>query len=422
MQRIRILVMCLVFLVVTSLAFAGEIDILIKKLVEKGILTESEAKAVLADTKTLVKKQLEEGKLDTVPAWVQATKFSGDLRLRFENRDFVQRDDKQNRARIRFRYGFTTKVNDQITVGARLATGSSAQNNTNEQTLENAFSKRDIWLDLAYLDYKLNKNLKLLGGIFANPFYKTTDIIWGAALNPEGGALLYTNTLKGVIGGQDLDVFATLGVLPLDIGTNISPVIYGLQAGAATKVFDRKLKTAVTYYYFDGIKGSTRTALFVTTAQGVAAQEANTLIGGNYIYDYRVLDVNAEYPILQIDLFGKKMPLSVSGDFVKNVAEDVKKDEAWATGLKLGAAKDPGTWDFKYSYCRIARDATLDFLNEATLAGGGTNIKGHIFGVNYALLKNTTLTLNYFNGEKVQGLKSSGNTRDTLQLECLVKF
>jgi hypothetical protein len=409
--------MCFAFLLVTNIAIAGEIDILVKQLVAKGILTEQEAKTILSDTKESVKKQLEAGKLDTLPAWVQNTKFSGDLRLRFENRDLVQNDDKKNRVRIRFRYGFTTKVNDQITVGARLATGSSGQNNSQEQTLDNAFSKRDIWLDLAYLDYKLNKNLKLLGGKFANPFYRTSEIIWGAALNPEGVALQYTKTVKPIGFPSNVDLLINAGILPLDIDTDVNPVIYGLQGGAATNVFDRKLKTAVTYYYFDGIKDSTRTNLYsATTGTG------NTLTGTKYTYDYRVIDLNAEYPLLDIKLGKLVLPLGIYGNYVKNVAREVKKDSAWLGGFKLGAAKDPGNWDFTYDYRRIESDPAIDFLNDATFHAGGTNAKGHRFSLNYIPLKNTTLTLNYFKTEKVHGIKTSDEELDRLQLECLVKF
>jgi hypothetical protein len=421
MRGFKVLVLCLVFLLVASLAIAGEVDVLTKKLVEKGILTAEEAKAVLADTKESVKKQLADGKLDSVPAWAQNTKFSGDLRFRFENRNFTQKDNKdisKNRERIRFRYGFTTKVSDKITVGARLATGSDTQNNSNEQTLDNAFGKRAIWLDLAYLDYKFNKNLKLLGGKFANPFYRTSEIIWGAALNPEGGALQYTKTVKPAGYPANIDLFVNAGILPLDTDTRINPIIYALQGGAATNVFDRKLKTAVAYYYFAGIENSTRTALFVTAGDS----SGNTLTGGKYLYDYHVLDVNAEYPLLDIKLLGRVLPLGIYGNYVKNVAQYVKKDSAWLGGFKLGAAKDPGTWDFSYSYRRVESDATLDFINDASFHASGTNAKGHLFSLNYIPSKNTTLTLNYFNTERAQKLRTAGEELNRLQLEYLVKF
>ncbi len=68
-------VMCIIVLFVTSIAFAGEVDILVQKLVNKNILTEKEGQDILSETKADVKKQLKEEKLNTLPAWAQNTKF-----------------------------------------------------------------------------------------------------------------------------------------------------------------------------------------------------------------------------------------------------------------------------------------------------------------------------------------------------------
>jgi len=425
MHRFRIAVICFLFLVVTSLAFAGEIDILIQKLVEKGVLTESEAKAVLTDTKASVAKQLAEGKLDTVPAWVQNTKWAGDFRLRWENRDYVQRDEKTNHVNVRLRYGFVAKVNDEINAGARLATGSNTNQGDRTQLLNNAFEKKSVWLDLMYLDYSPRqiKGLKLIGGKFSNPFYQEvpSGLFWGPEINPEGVAGQYKRSIK--LAGYPMDLFANVGALPLDeaSGGNISQVLYAMQGGGTAKVFDRMLKAAVAYYCAGDLKGATYAN--VSTAAYLPLGTTNTLTAGTtFTYDYRILALDAEYPIVDIKLNKMTLPLVIYGGLLKNVAQDVEKDEAWLAGFKLGALKDPKSWSFTYDYRRIARDAALDFITGGAFAGSGTNYKGHTFTLTYMPLKNTTLGFNYFKTQRVQGLKALNDYNDIMQLECVVKF
>ena len=66
MKKYRLFVLSLVFLFCTSLSFASEIDILVKKLVEKGILTEQEGKDMLSETRAEENKQYESQKTAVV--------------------------------------------------------------------------------------------------------------------------------------------------------------------------------------------------------------------------------------------------------------------------------------------------------------------------------------------------------------------
>ena len=58
------------------------------------------------------------------------------------------------------------------------------------QDLENAFSSKSIWLDLAYFHWHpvAMKGLDVFGGKIKNPFYKVggNQLIWDSDLNPEG--------------------------------------------------------------------------------------------------------------------------------------------------------------------------------------------------------------------------------------------
>ena len=90
--------------------WAGEIDILINKLVEKRILTHTEATRLMEEMQTEMSRQKEEIKQVAkeavkeeskgggikLPSWVENTKFKGDFRLRYQNDD-TENDGKPAR-------------------------------------------------------------------------------------------------------------------------------------------------------------------------------------------------------------------------------------------------------------------------------------------------------------------------------------
>lgn len=81
-----------------------------------------------------------------LPNWVKKMKFSSDLRLRYQWED-VKNGVERHRFRIRFRWGFSANLNENTSIGLRLATGSGEQVSTN-QTLTDAFSGKNFWLDI----------------------------------------------------------------------------------------------------------------------------------------------------------------------------------------------------------------------------------------------------------------------------------
>ena len=136
------------FVFINSTAvFAGQVDILIEKLVQKGILTNSEAKQMVKEigreekaTKEKMEKIAAEAAKKAapyayeLPDWINRVKFSGDLRLRHDTQWRETEDDKysRNRERFRVRLGADVKITDTTKVGVRLASGSGYQNTTNQ--------------------------------------------------------------------------------------------------------------------------------------------------------------------------------------------------------------------------------------------------------------------------------------------------
>jgi len=136
--------------------------------------------------------------------WIEKVKISGDLRYR---QDHIDEQDSSGewengvyRHRIRARLKFDARVNDEWDLGFRIASGSNRSPNTTNQDLEDAFSKKELWLDQAFFNWHPEnvEGLNITGGKIKNPFYKAgkNQLIWDGDLNPEGIAVQYNTPLN----------------------------------------------------------------------------------------------------------------------------------------------------------------------------------------------------------------------------------
>ena len=130
MRKILFILSFAVILAVTfgsSPSLAAEVDILINKLVEKGLLTREEATELISDMQKEGERQKEEIKevaaeaakeeaktaAAKIPGWLEKVNFKGDLRLRYQG-DERDPDTKnrphRSRGRIRLRFGIGVPV------------------------------------------------------------------------------------------------------------------------------------------------------------------------------------------------------------------------------------------------------------------------------------------------------------------------
>jgi hypothetical protein len=412
----RFTLSCLVLLVAVflcvSFAIAGEVDVLVNKLVEKGVLTQGEAQQMLTEAKEESRKEIAQGKNETLPKWLQTTKFSGDMRVRYQGEDH-QTDETsvkhhRDRARFRLRYGFDMKPNDLMHVGFRMATGENKQSSSSpygvqgpeqtstNQSFTNTFNNKWIWVDQAYVDYTpfgnkdiaILKDMKLVGGKFPNPFY-TTDMVWDPDTNPEGGYVQF-NPQFGTV-----KPFLTFAYLPMGESETDSndPAIAAIQGGLSSTIMNRPYKIASAYYAFENIKGMTAT----TYTGQFSPKITNTLDGSLLKYGFNVLEFTGDFSPMDLNLLGNTMPLTILGNYAKNLAKgDIKNDTAWLAGLKLGKAKEKGTWEVFWNYRQIGQDAVYSWINDSDFHLGGTASKGHKFGLTYAVMPNSTVSATYY--------------------------
>ena len=395
-------------LAVSGKSFAGEVDILVDKLVEKGFLTPVEAQIILDETKQEVAKEVAQGESYALPKWVQNIKFKGDLRTRYQW-EKQKGSEERHRGRIRFRLGSEMKVTEGLKVAAGLATGGTDPRSTNE-TLDNTFETPDIRLDYAYAQYVPVSWLTLQGGkIKGTPFWTPSDLLWDSDINPDGVAVNLNYGLS-----SNIDAFFNTGLFILDESSSDTsdPFMYVLQPGVDVKLSDGiNLKTAVSYYGFDNIKGS---ALDYSSG-------TNSLSGGGLRYNYDSLGVSTE--------IGFKNPLGIEavpyfaliGEYINNF-DPSSDNNGFLVGCSVGDKKvgKKGQWQAKYLYRRLERDAFPDTFPDSDFYGGETNAKGHEAIFQYGLLDNVILGLDYYYSEPIKG--AAKNKEHLLQTDIVFKF
>ncbi len=316
-----------------------------------------------------------------LPSWMSGLTYSGDLRLRYEGITYDDPDAKnRNHGRVRLRFGMEKKITDEVMAGLRLASGSSDDPTSTNQTFTDDFSEKMIWFDLAYITYKPAwcGSTTIGAGKVKNPF-KTTNMVWDSDVNPEG-----VYTITSLPGTDAFKPFVTTAFfMAKDQSSAHDANMAGVQGGFDLTVADNLKWTLVgTYYDWFEIEepGNFYSARGNTVSDGFLTAD-----------DFDILNVTNYLSTSVAD-----RPLSFFVDYAKNIGEDAPapdsgKDTAYSAGLTYGSAKAKGDWSVSYAYKRIEANAVVGSFVDSDF--GYANRKGHVVSAAYALHKNVTAEL-----------------------------
>jgi hypothetical protein len=424
-------------------AKAGKESIIIEKLVEKGILSRSEAEELLRSIEEQEAREKQEirdlaaeaareeaqAKVVKLPTWVEKLTFNGDLRLRYqgEERDNADgsRGQHRSRGRFRLRAAAEAEVNPQLKVGFGVASGNDDPRSTN-QTLENTFDTPDLRIDLAYADYSPFKWLQATGGKFKNPFWQAKDLEWDTDIRPEGLA-----AKVGFKPFENLELSFRPAFYIVDELSSSSqdPVMWAFQWEANWKFAkDMYLKLAPAYYVTDNFRGNA----FPNRGRTGNNLGNSTDEAGNFLFEYNAVAGDVE---LGISLPGPVPFLALFGQYVQSDADDSTRPAAlkqgdnenrgWLAGIKFGykSVKEPWQWQAEYNYRELEKDAWPDFLPDSDFYGGSTNVKGHEIEFTLGLHKNVTIGADYYRTEINKLLPGESNRReDLIQIDLNFKW
>lgn len=412
---------------------ATQVDSLVEKLVEKGILTKSEAVELKAEIIQDEKVAREEGLKQSLPEWVANTKLKGDLRLRYQYERKKNDIEHRGRGRYRYRLGLENQVNDKLKVGAGLASGGEDPRSTN-QTFQDTFERSDVRLDLAYAEYAPAPWGKIIGGVFPKKDYLWTpdDLLWDTDINPTGGAI----HLEKPMASNKVTPFLNSGFLMLDessVGDSSSkddkadPFVTYVQGGLKWKdqpegeKFDAT--AAGTYYAFNSVKGTNLDWCAGTNTGRTSGSTSAGACTGTPKYDFDSVGASAEFGVRNL-LGGLPFRIddriAIFSDFIHNV-DPTDDQNGWAFGTVFGHKKvaNWGHWQAKYQYSYLGKDAWLDTFPDSDRYSGGTDVKGHEIVFDLGLSKNVSLGLDYYQDQKIKGTK---NLQHLWQADMNFKF
>ncbi|UCC97091.1 MAG: putative porin [Phycisphaerales bacterium] len=349
--------------------------------------------------------------------WAENVKISGDLRYRHEHIDSetgttdVRWQNGVDRHRIWARLMFEAMVNDEWDVAFRLASGSKDPVSRN-QDLQDSFSSKDFWLDLAYFHWHpiAAEGLNVVGGKVQNPLYRVgkNQLVWDDDLNPEGLAAQICTPLN------DADrLFVNGGGFWVDESSSgVDTSLWAAQTYLKHKIGNSDyLLGGASYLDYGNMEG--RSDLGSTWS--VSDFFGNTSSGGRFVNDYDVLEAFGEYGFQ----CGRR-PMAVFGSWVQNLAATTDEDTGWLVGAKLNKARDPGSWELSYDYRELEADAVVGAMNDSDFIGGGTNGRGHRVGGAYQLARNVQVAATYFHDEDEGGI--AGRDLDYRRLQCDLKI
>jgi uncharacterized protein (UPF0335 family) len=337
-----------------------------------------------------VAKQAVEASKQSPPAvkaadWPNRISLKGDIRYRHQQTDDENASADREEDLLRARLGLEAKVNDAMVAGFGVTTSSAPGNPRGaNQQLDGEFSRKSLYLDLAYFDWTFAKNAHLIGGKMKMPFFRPgQSLFWDNDINPEGLAVTYSSGSRfGSAWGYWIEENVQTGTAA-STATSTDTRMFGFQVGNRFD-FGSTGNLVVAGSYYDLAAAQGRRPFYNGSPNG------NSLTStGGLSYDFQVIDLVAEFNTKLGEL-----PLQVWADAAQN--RDSEFDTAYSFGAVMGKASGPGGWETGLGYQLIEKDALFAQHIDSDFAGGSSDADGWVLRAGYAPLKNWVLNATYF--------------------------
>lgn len=427
-------------------ANAQSADAIIDKLVEKGVLSAREAQDLRdeADKNFTQAYSVKSGMSD----WVQALKFNGDIRGRYElfdspNSAFTERQ----RLRYRMRFGVVAQLMDGFEVGFRLTSGEQTGGSSGNAgafggdpiagntTFSDNASKKFLYIDQAYGRWSPLNGPDFNGtftiGKMENPFV-FSDMVFDGDYTPEGLAASLGYTIN-----SDHNLKLNLGYFVLDelSGNSHDPALLGAQVRWDAN-WTPELKTTLGLAYLDIENPSQLSSSAVPNINRGNTRTAP----GALVYDYRpfIVDAAATYTLESFPMYNGAFPIKLMGDYMQNCGASGNSDNyGYSVGIQFGKSGKKGLWDVSYTWKWLGGDAMWEEFVDSDFGayyqtapvggtsdyGSGTNVRGHIFKFAYSPSASLTLSAKWFLTELInKSPAGSESEMNRVQLDASWKF
>ena len=386
--------------------------------------------------------------------------------------------DRINQLSLSARLGLTANVTDGVQAGIQLASGGDNGPVSTTQILGGGWTKKNVYLNLAYVTLDPLPDVSLTIGRMENPFFRT-DLVFHETLNMDG---IEVSALNKSIGAEGLGEFATIGAFPVGyINSNFptfSPTktpdhtewMLGGQVGDdwATKKWDWRSAVSMYYYLNDQGELSAPCPIYLGTQQCSTddmvpsfMQKGNTLFllrniipdprnpltyaqpqFAGLLFKYEELDATSSFDLT----LAPKEHLIITGDYVRNLGYDGSQVNRYAAegvypvtnynsgnrtlesgpnafmGRVLFGEPDPRErweWNIIAGYKYLQPDSMIDAFTDYDFHLGGTNAKGYFVKATMGLFHNTWLQARWFSADQVYGPPLA---IDVLQVDLYTAF
>lgn len=421
-----------------AISYAGDADMLINKLAEKGIITYGEAQQIMTETQEDSRKKLAQGSVNTLPAWIQNISMSGDLRLRLQQDWNSAKNFVRTRDRVRLRTNFDTRLMENFKAGFGFATGSELVDASGDELNGNVidansgsanstftgFGRLPLQLNLGFVEYDppltgFSTALTIGKMKQGTQVWNATDLFWESSLNPDGIAFNITRSLNSTMTLGLIGSWLTINNLNSAISNpsaSIGQLLYTWDAE------DFKIKAGVAQQNLN-VNGK-NTGTYFGDATGVARiLDANGAVTAQSL-DYYVMSESFE--LTYKNIIGANN-VSVVGDLGSNsyspVSGSLSDTNASCYGVKLGAASIGGfgQWQVVYLQRRLESNAWLNKLGANDPYGAAHNASGWQGQVNFGLSKAALVAVSYYKYDKIDGANNT-TPQDIFQSDLIYKF
>jgi hypothetical protein len=328
--------------------------------------------------------------------WAGRIKLKGDFRYRHEQIDDESQAKERLRHRVRVRLGAEARVNESVKAILQFATaGDDRDPRSTNQTLGEGGTRKGIGLDLAYADWTPAEGISVQLGKLPYAWQRVGSYFWDGDVTWEGAS---AKLARGPF-------FASaFGSWLSESGSGADASMVGGQFGVKAKLAGGiGLTAAAGYFDVGAVQGeitqasATPTCVATNAFFGGAQGNRTQSVGGcrRLRDDYDMVEVLA-----QVDLKLGSLPLALFVDHVRNTSA-LDQDTGYATGVTLGKAGDPKSWEVGIVYQDMEQNAQFGQFVDSDFGGGTTYGKGAVLKAAWVPAKNWTVNGTYFMNERV---------------------
>jgi hypothetical protein len=333
-----------------------------------------------------------------------------------------------------------------VEVGIRLVSGSGFQNTTN-QSFDEQFRGKHLFIDRAYAKWEALESLTLIGGKHENQIF-TTPLVWDPDVNPEGIAQALSYGVN-----ERVDLFANFGQWLVEEikSENSDTAMLAFQLGTTVRASERvSIKLAGGYYEFLNLDDITVPSDPTDTEEWVGYNNTRGQLmvfdaDERLLNDFGTLEIQLKVAIEDV----LPVPFSIFGSYINNFRSDIEeliekgvpygegdefdpadlagygsddRETGWLVGFDVGRKKGKGDWYAYYWYQVLEDYAFPAVFVDSDFHGGGTNNRGHKLHARYYLLDGIWAQATGYLTERDDESVFGKFDEDRIQLDIVLKF